>query len=240
MTTIVRNTKIPHNPRIVKGQKRRAALDAVTPSVKGLAQRAAVLHAGIATIKAARDVAEKTGNTELAALANNPKLNKAIDAAIKRLGRDAASILRTQLANSNDDPEDLVSGQDTDFVRSILNENEVLKASGEATVKRTAKVESAAETAMKVIQRELAKGKSIEEARAAAREAVLSQHAEAAKSAGLDAAQVARIRHARFSVAQDTAAARGAYNPARVALGLPDEVPDDVYAFISDVSKVAK
>ncbi|MFP6558890.1 hypothetical protein WJ542_11305 [Paraburkholderia sp. B3] len=55
-----------------------------------------------------------------------------------------------------------------------------------------------------------------------------------------DAAQVARIRHARFSTAAEQAAALGAYNPARVALGLPDEVPDDVYAFIGDVSKVSK
>ncbi|MFP6557509.1 hypothetical protein WJ542_04070 [Paraburkholderia sp. B3] len=182
MTTIVRNTKIPNNPRIVKGQKRRAALDAVTPSVKGLAQRAAVLHAGIATIKAARDVAEKTGNTELAALANNPKLNKAIDAAIKRLGRDAASILRTQLANSNDDPEDL-DHTDTANTPTEGDPNAIT---------------------------------------------------------GQDAAQIRQIRHARFSTAADQAAALGAYNPARVALGLPDEVPDDVYAFIGDVSKDSK
>lgn len=141
MVTRVTNTLIPHNSRIVKARKRRAA-DAVVPSVKGLrtihpsvvgiAERADLIRSGITMIRTARAVSAKTGDAELAALANNPKLMKAIDAAIKRLGRQADSILRTTLATSNDDPEHLdhpgtlntphnsndqsaVSGQDSAF-----------------------------------------------------------------------------------------------------------------------------
>lgn len=72
-----------------------------------MASRASVIADGIAVIKAARDVAEKTGNAELAALANNPKLNKAISDAVRHLGKSADSILRDYLASANDDPSKL-------------------------------------------------------------------------------------------------------------------------------------
>ncbi|WP_133662322.1 hypothetical protein [Paraburkholderia sp. BL10I2N1] len=62
---------------------------------------------------------------------------------------------------------------------------ERMKEESVETRKRIAKTESAVETAATVLQRELAKGKSIEEARAAARKAVLNQHAEAASAGGL-------------------------------------------------------
>jgi len=169
-----------------------AALDAVTPSVRGIATRklaglsarASVIVDGIRVIKAARDVAAKTGHAELAALANSPKLNKALDAAIKRLGRDADSILRTQLATSNDDPENL------DHTGSANMPTE-----GDPSV-----------------------------------------------VTGMDAAQVRQIRHARFAIAMDVAEANGAYNPARVAAGLGDEVLSDeaIYAFMGDRSKAGK
>lgn len=55
-------------------------------------------------------------------------------------------------------------------------------------------------------------------------------------ASGMDAAQITRIRHARFSTEMDVAEARGAFNPARVAAGL-DDVPDDVYAFMGDPDK---
>lgn len=143
-----------------------AALDAVAPSVKGLAARAATLKAGITMIQTARAVAAKTGDAELAALANSPKLNKALDAAIKRLGRDADSILREQNAQQNtDDPTQ-------------------------------------------------------------------------AALVGQDAA-IRQIQRARFSTAMDVAEANGALNPSRVAAGLGDEVPDDVYAFMGDPDKSA-
>lgn len=57
---------------------------------------------------------------------------------------------------------------------------------------------------------------------------------------GLDAAQVTRIQNARFSTAMDVAEAQGAYNPARVAAGLGDEVPDDLYAFMGNLPKTGK
>jgi hypothetical protein len=191
--TIVRNTKIPHNPRILKGQKNHRAADVVVPSVKGLrtirpsvlgiAERAELIRSGITMIQTARAVAMKTGDTELAALANSPRLKKALDTSIKRLSRDADSILRAQLATSNDNPEDLVRLLGTGPVNTPHNSYDPSTISG------------------------------------------------------TDAAQVARIQNARFSTAQDVAEARGALNPARVAAGLGDEVPDDVYAFMGDLSK---
>lgn len=189
MATRIINIKLPGSKRVPS--KRRAA-DAVVPGVKGLrtirpsvigiAERADLIRSGVTMLQTARAVAAKTGDAELAALANSPKLNKALDAAIKRLGRQADSILREQNAASNDDPEDL---------------------------DHTGTANAPTEGDPKAIT-------------------------------GMDAAQVTRIRHARFSMAADQAAALGAYNPARVALGLPDEVPDDVYAFMGDVSKASK
>jgi hypothetical protein len=60
---------------------------------------------GIQLINAARKVAAKTGDAELAALVNNPKLNKALDAAIRKLGAGVDSLVREYNATSNDDPE---------------------------------------------------------------------------------------------------------------------------------------
>ncbi|PLZ01968.1 hypothetical protein CY652_13135 [Burkholderia sp. WAC0059] len=62
---------------------------------------------------------------------------------------------------------------------------------------------------------------------------VTETHGTSAVSAASDAA----IRHARFSVAQDNAEALGAVNPARLAAGLPDDVPEDVYEHMKNLSK---
>lgn len=192
MATRIVNIKLPGNKRVPS--KRRAA-DTVAPSVKGLrsvrpsvigiAERADLLRSGITMIQTARAVAAKTGDAELGALANSAKLDKALDAAIKHLGRDADSILRTTLATSNDDPEAQAQSFGSGSVNTPHNSNDPAAVSGQD-------------------------------------------------------AQIRQIRNARFSIAHDVAEARGALNPARVAAGLGDEVPDDVYAFMGDLSKPAK
>lgn len=177
MATRQTSVKIPKNVR-----KSRAALDTIVPSVKGIALRAATLKAGITVLQTARAVAAKTGDTELAALVNSPKLNKALDAAIKRLSRQADSILRATLATKNDNPEAQVQSIGSGSVNTPHNCNDPSAVSGQ------------------------------------------------------DAA-VRQIQNARFSVAMDVAAALGMVNPARVAAGLGDEVPDDVYEHMKSLSK---
>ncbi len=70
-----------------------------------VADRASTIADGLALINAARKVAAKTGDAELAALVNNPKLNKALDAAIRKLGAGVDSLVREYNATSSDDPE---------------------------------------------------------------------------------------------------------------------------------------
>jgi hypothetical protein len=137
MATRIINIKLPGKKRVPS--KRRAA-DTVVPSVKGirsmtpsvisLTKRASVIADGLRVIKAARDVAAKTGNAELAALVNSPRLNKAIDAAVKRFGRDADSILRTMLATSNDDPLEAAQAFGSGSVNTPHNSGDPLVAAG--------------------------------------------------------------------------------------------------------------
>jgi hypothetical protein len=97
MTTRMIHDKIPHNQRVPRN-KGKAARDAVTPSVRGIrtvtptilgiADRARGIAIGLKALVTARNLAEATGDAELAALAEDPKVMKAVDRAIKRLGRD--------------------------------------------------------------------------------------------------------------------------------------------------------
>lgn len=175
MTTIVRNTKIPHNPRVVKGQKNRRTADAVAPSVKGIAARKLAGIVGAASIVG--DTLQLVSYAQrLGKLKGDAEVTKAAGACIRPIAEqiDALrsqvdSILREQNATSNDDPEQMVT----------------------------------------------------------------ETHGTSAVSAASDAA----IRHARFSVAQDNAESLGAVNPARIAAGLPDDVPEDVYEHMKNLSK---
>ena len=197
MAMIQRSTKIPHNKRV-------PSKDAVLPTVKGIrtiipstlgiADRArfgkyvkaadSLVH-GLDAIIKIRNSDEAQQDPELAALANDPRLAKAIDRAISKLAAGVDSLVREYQATSTDDPvaiaEGRITGVDSDLAESMR------EATAE-TRKRTEKIGNAVETAFEVMRRELAKGKTIEEARAAGREAVLSQHAEAASAAGLDSA----------------------------------------------------
>ncbi|WP_175720766.1 hypothetical protein [Burkholderia anthina] len=97
MTTRMINDKIPHNQRVPRN-KARAARDAVIPSVRGIrsvtpailgiADRARGIATGLNVLLTARKLAAATGDDELAELTNDPKVMKALDRAIKRLGRD--------------------------------------------------------------------------------------------------------------------------------------------------------
>lgn len=110
MVTRVLHSKIPHNLRVPA--KKKAARDAVTPSVRGITgitpsvrgialrkiagsgpvadalRKATKIAVGLDAIVTAQKLAAETGDAELAALVNSPKLMKAVDRAIKRLGRD--------------------------------------------------------------------------------------------------------------------------------------------------------
>ncbi|KWE57503.1 hypothetical protein [Burkholderia sp. MSMB2157WGS] len=103
MTTRILHSKIPHNLRVPrKTNKSKAARDAVAPSVRGIALRkiagsgpvadalrkATKIAVGLDALVTAQKLAAETGDAELAALVNSPKLMKAVDRAIKRLGRD--------------------------------------------------------------------------------------------------------------------------------------------------------
>ena len=101
MSTRILHDKIPHNQRVPRN-KGKAARDAVTPSVRGIALRKIVgsgritdavrkatkIAVGLDALLTARKLAAATGDAELAELANDPKIMKAVDRAIKRLGRD--------------------------------------------------------------------------------------------------------------------------------------------------------
>ncbi|WP_261525993.1 hypothetical protein [Burkholderia multivorans] len=111
MTTLMIHDKIPHNQRVPRN-KAKAARDAVTPSVRGITgitpsvrgialrkitgsgpvadalRKATKIAVGLDALVTAQKLAAETGDAELAALVNSPKLVKAVDRAIKRLGRD--------------------------------------------------------------------------------------------------------------------------------------------------------
>ncbi|MCA8304176.1 hypothetical protein LGN24_22065 [Burkholderia seminalis] len=94
--------KLPRNLRVPSKNSSKAARDAVTPSVRGIALRkiagsgpitdavrkATKIAVGLDALLTARKLAAATGDAELAALAEDPKVMKALDRAIKRLGRD--------------------------------------------------------------------------------------------------------------------------------------------------------
>lgn len=102
MSTRILHSKIPHNFRVPSKNRSKAARDAVTPSVRGIALRKIVgsgritdavrkatkIAVGLDALLTARKLAAATGDAELAAVANDPKIIKAVDRAIKRLGRD--------------------------------------------------------------------------------------------------------------------------------------------------------
>ncbi|WP_322040795.1 hypothetical protein [Burkholderia diffusa] len=102
MTTRMIHDKIPHNQRVPRN-KAKAARDAVTPSVRGIrsvtpsvrgiADRARGIATGLNVLLTARKLATAHGDAELAALAEDPKVMKALDRAIKRLGRDVDRFL---------------------------------------------------------------------------------------------------------------------------------------------------
>ena len=148
MATTIRNDKIPENWRVgkhdvpsrtdlhrmmrAKAAKKKAAADAVTPSTQGIrtiipstlgiADRArfgkyvkaadSLVH-GLDAIIKIRNSDEAQQDPELAALANDPRLAKAIDRAIGKLAAGVDSLLRDYQANSTDDPEAIVTGQTT-------------------------------------------------------------------------------------------------------------------------------
>ncbi|WP_334070668.1 hypothetical protein [Burkholderia ambifaria] len=107
MTTRILHSKIPHNFRVPSKNRSKAARDAVTPSVRGIALRkiaggtpiadalrkATKIAVGLDALSTARKLAAATGDAELAEIANDPKIMKAVDRAIKRLGRDVGLFL---------------------------------------------------------------------------------------------------------------------------------------------------
>ncbi|WP_157650432.1 hypothetical protein [Burkholderia ubonensis] len=123
MSTIVRNVQLGHrlNLRVNKGantvNKKRRAADVVVPTVKGLrsivpsvkgmqdreyfaqvAKKTAGVARGLDVIVTARRLAAATGDSVLAELANDPKIIEAMNAALKRIGRNVDLVVREQAA----------------------------------------------------------------------------------------------------------------------------------------------
>ncbi|MGQ7938490.1 hypothetical protein [Paraburkholderia sp. D1E] len=127
MSTVVSHRKIPKNVRVNGTGK-----DAVAPTVKGIrtiipstlgiADRArfgkyvkaadSLVH-GLDAIIKIRNSDEAQADPELKALANDPRLAKAIDKAISKLAAGVDSLVREYNETATDDPEALVTGQIT-------------------------------------------------------------------------------------------------------------------------------
>lgn len=130
MATRQTSVKIPKNVRVNRSGK-----DAVVPSVKGIrtiipstlgiADRArfgkyvkaadALVHGLDAVIKI-RNSDEAQQDPELKALANDPRLAKAIDRAINKLAAGVDSLVRSYNEEATDDPEALAAGSGTNIV----------------------------------------------------------------------------------------------------------------------------
>ncbi|MGC2970452.1 hypothetical protein [Paraburkholderia aspalathi] len=245
MAMIQRSTKIPHNKRVpskdavIPGTQ---GIRTIIPSTLGIADRArfgkyvkaadALVH-GLDAIIKIRNSDEAQQDPELKALANDPRVAKAIDRAINKLAAGVDSLVREYQATSTDDPVAIAEGRITGVDSDFAGLAESMRAVTTETRKRTEKIGHAVETAFEVMRRELAKGKTIEEARAAAREAVLSQHEESASAAGLDSgwhafdADTIALREKAARRASELRHAANAVNPARVALGLADDADLD-------------
>ena len=129
MATRQTSVKIPKNVRVNRSGK-----DAVVPSVKGIrtitpstlgiADRArfgkyvkaagAFVH-GLDAIIKIRDSDEAQQDPELAALANDPRLAKAIDRAINKLATGVDSLVRSYNEEATDDPEAVAAGSGTNI-----------------------------------------------------------------------------------------------------------------------------
>ena len=130
MSTIVRHNKIPHNMRV---QKRRGT-DAVAPSTQGIrgvipstlgiqdrarfgkyVKAADALVHGLDAIIKIRGSDEAQQDPELKALANDPRLAKAIDRAINKLATGVDSLVRSYNEEATDDPEAVAAGSGTNI-----------------------------------------------------------------------------------------------------------------------------
>ncbi|MEM5370272.1 hypothetical protein V4C53_30120 [Paraburkholderia azotifigens] len=110
MTTTTRSNKIPQNPRVSKSAKDGAngfgaqRQPTVKPggerfqtkyagAAKQIVNHLTVIGNGIDALLTARQVAAETGDAELAALANNPAIVKALDKALKKLAKDTTQLV---------------------------------------------------------------------------------------------------------------------------------------------------
>ncbi|KWA08767.1 hypothetical protein [Burkholderia territorii] len=127
MVTRVLHSKIPHNLRVPA--KKKAARDAVTPSVRGITLRKITgsgpiadalrkvqkVTIGLDAITTAQKLADATGDSELSQLLerfSSPEFMSTLGAMLKNLQQEADAILRNQAANPGAD--DLFSTRPTE------------------------------------------------------------------------------------------------------------------------------